>query len=96
MSIYVFDLLAIGSDYQYFLSGKYSSMSDEVKELILTFFDGDRRTLEYVESYLFPEDFFEDYSKLLNVDIDIIKDVGELCAPPDLLKETLKTTIKRL
>lgn len=93
--IYVFDLLAIGSDYQYFLSGKYSSMSDEVKELILTFFDGDRRTLEYVESYLFPEDFFEDYSKLLNVDIDIIKDVGELCAPPDLLKETLKTTIKR-
>lgn len=93
--IYVFDLLAIGTDYQSFLQGRYSMMSDEVKELILTFFDGDRKTLEFVESYLFPEDYFDDYSRLLNVDIELLESVGELCAPPDLIKETLKTTIKK-
>lgn len=93
--IYVFDLLAIGVDYHSFLQGRYSMMSDEVKELILTFFDGDKKTLEFVESYLFPEDYFDDYSRLLNVDIELLKSVGELCAPPDLIKETLKTTIKK-
>lgn len=93
--IYIFDLNGAGEDFEHFIKGRYSRLSDEHKELILTFFDGDRKTSEFVESYLFPEDYYQDYSKLLNVEVQLLKDVGELCAPPDMTKETLTTNLIR-
>ena len=93
--IFIFELANMGIDYENFLKGRYSMLTDNHKELILTFFDGDRKTSEFIESYLFPEDYYNDYSKLLNVEVQLLKDVGELCAPPDIEKETLLTQIIR-
>jgi len=43
----------------------------------------------YVDSYLFPERYFEIYSDLLGTTEKQLRAVGELCTPPDLNKETL-------
>ena len=42
-----------------------------------------------MHSYLFPEKHFENYAALLNVEVEMLKEVGELCNKPDLEKESL-------
>ena len=41
-----------------------------------------------MKSYLYPDKYFDDYADILDVDIDMLKSVGELCNKPDLKKET--------
>jgi hypothetical protein len=43
-----------------------------------------------LDTYLNPESHFETYAKLLDIDVEILKKIGELCNPCDLDKETLK------
>ena len=43
----------------------------------------------YVNSYLFPVNHFNNYAKILDVDVSMLKNVGELCDKPDLKRETL-------
>ena len=45
---------------------------------------------EYIESYLYPKFYFEDYAEILNVKEKDLKKVGELCSKPDLEKEDFK------
>ena len=45
---------------------------------------------------MYPEDFFNDYAILLNVDNEMLEKVGELCDKPDLEKETLTILINNL
>ena len=47
-------------------------------------------------SYLYPEDYFDIYAELLGVNINILKNVGELCAPYNIDKETLKISVENL
>jgi len=56
---------------------------------VLGFFEKDSPNYIYMKSYLYPENYFEDYARCLDVDIDFLESVGELCAKPDLEKETL-------
>ena len=42
------------------------------------------------DTYLFPEKYFEIYAELLELDIQTLKQIGELCDPCDIEKETLK------
>jgi hypothetical protein len=42
-----------------------------------------------MQSYLLPEEYFDNYAELLNVSVDLLKDVGELCNKPSIEKETL-------
>jgi len=91
--LHVFDLSLYESDIQYFLEGKYSKMSDEVKLLIETFFSSNLKMSAYTEGFLYPELYHADYAEELNVDINLIKEVHELCSLPDLEKETLTKEI---
>jgi len=50
----------------------------------------------YVESYLFPEKFFEQYADILDVSVESLRLVGELCSKPDLEKENLLIKIPNL
>lgn len=87
--VYVFNLSHLVSSYDYFLAGQYSKFSEEVKIPVLDYFsDGDSMT-EYIESYLYPELYYDEYSKILNVTEAELEDVIELCSKPDLKKETL-------
>ena len=42
-----------------------------------------------IRSYLLPDDYMEDYAGLLDVDLEIIRTVGELCDVPNYVKERL-------
>ena len=82
-----FDFDVYKKDLKRFKDGKYSQFSEYIKKRILDFF-GDVGTItEYVESYLYPEYFYDIYSELLNVPVNVFKEVGELCDKPNLHKE---------
>lgn len=77
-------------------NGKYSKLNEKLKRKILNYFDKNSGNYAYVKSYLYPEDFFNDYAILLNVDNEILETVGELCDKPDLEKETLRILINNV
>ena len=85
----IFNFSDLSDDWSYFLDGKYSKMNTNTKRKILDFFDKRSGNYAYVESYLFPENHFETYAKILSVDVEILKSVGELCNKPDFEKENL-------
>lgn len=88
-AVITFDFSDLNDDWFYFIEGRYSKMNINTKRKILDFFDKKSGNYAYVESYLFPEKHFETYAKLLNVESDFLKSVGELCTKPDLEKEKL-------
>jgi hypothetical protein len=87
--VLTFDLSDLSDDWFNFLNGKYSKIDIKTKSKILNFFDKKSGNYAYVESYLFPEKHFQTYAKILGVDIEMLKSVGELCDKPDLEKEKL-------
>ncbi len=91
--LHVFDLSKHKDDFEFFLEGKYSKISNENKISIETFFASNLKMSSYIEGFLYPELYHKDYADELNVDIEIIKDVHELCSLPNLEKETLKKKI---
>ena len=88
--IYIFTFENRDKDWDKFVKGKYSELSELAKSEIKKFYGTDANTYEYVMSYLYPDDYYNIYSDLLGVDINILKVVGELCAPYNKDKETLQ------
>lgn len=87
--IYIFDLKPFKTDYAKFLKGKYSKFRKKTKDLIMKFFGEHSSTSQYIESYLFPEYYWEDYAEFLAISEKDLEKVGELCSLPDLNKENL-------
>jgi len=87
--LYIFDLKVYESDWFNFLLGKYSRLSSTMKKAIKIFYGEKSAEYKYMDSYLHPEKYFEDYAKILDVKIEDLKRIGELCDPCDLDKETL-------
>jgi hypothetical protein len=88
--IYIYDFTIFKSELKKFINGKYSKLGVGIKKQIINFFGDNGTIAEYVQSYLYPEDYYEDYSELLKIPIEDIIQVGELCDKPDLEKENLK------
>ena len=93
---YVFDFDAYSRDWDAVILGRYSQISPVLKRAIKTFYGEATSEYEYIESYLFPEKYFEVYGKILDISIDTLKQIGELCDPADLEKETLKIPVEHL
>jgi len=87
--VYVFNLSHLKSSYDKFLSGNYSRFSEEAKIPILDYYSKGDPMTEYIESYLYPELYYDEYSKALNMSEHDLHKVIELCDKPDLEKETL-------
>ena len=96
LHLYVFDLVNYKKDIQNVIKGSYSKMRKKTKTLILDFFGDIAPLSEYIESYIYPEYYHEDYANELNVNLEDIERVWELCSKPDLEKENLKIKIKEL
>tara|TARA_R100001509_G_C4838853_1_gene205865 strand:+ start:250 stop:807 length:558 start_codon:yes stop_codon:yes gene_type:complete len=86
--VFVFDFCDIKDDWIKFINGKYSKISKETKSKILSFFDQYSANHVYMKSYLMPNKYFEDYAECLGVEVEFLKDVGELCPKIDMEKET--------
>ena len=94
--VYVFNISTYKYDLNKFIKGQYSRMSENTKKIISDFFGKKGSIREYVDSYLYPYEYFEIYSEILNIPIEDLKEVGELCDKPDLEKETFKNILVAL
>jgi len=85
-----FDLKVIAEDYDHVVEGKYSRIGKLLKKKIRDFYAYNSPEWAYMESFLFPENYYTMYSKILNVEEEHILHTGQLCDLPNLEKETLK------
>ncbi len=86
--VYAFDLRPYKHDYHVFTKGQYSKFSVGAKNKILQFFGEKGNVSDYIQSFLNPSDYHKIYADSLNVDINIIEEVYEVCNKPDIVKET--------
>jgi hypothetical protein len=93
--IFIFNMSDFSSDWDLFLTGKYSQMSLEVRNQILNFFEKKSGNYIYVHSFLFPETWFKRYAEILDVPESLLKEVGELCDVPNQEKEQLKAVLAK-
>jgi hypothetical protein len=89
MVAYVFDMTEHSRDYYKIANGRFSQLSNEYKFKIIRFFSGNPHHAKYMDSYLYPDQYFSEYAELLNCTVELLEEVGELCTPPDMDKETL-------
>lgn len=95
-NVYVFDLEIYQADYFNFIMGKYSQLSSHLKRAIKNYYGEKSAEYRFIETYLYPERYFETYAKLLEVDVETLKKLGELCDPWDEEKEILKIPVEDL
>lgn len=76
---YVFDFNSHEADFQNFIDGKYSKLSNNVKKTLGDYYGIHTPEWVHLESYIHPSKYFEQYATILDVDVKILKDVGELC-----------------
>jgi hypothetical protein len=76
-------------DYDAFVRGQYSKFSGEARKKITDFYGKHTPEWAYVESFIFPERYFANYAEILDVNEDLLREIGELCEKPDELKENL-------
>jgi hypothetical protein len=87
--IFVFDLSAFKIDYHCFLLGHYSKFTQKSKNLIKKYFGANSQQYTYIDTFLYPVEYFDKYSELLDVNKESLFYVGELCDKYNLEKEWL-------
>ena len=92
--VYIFSLDSIPSIVELFIKGKYSKFTTPIKERILSFYKPESSTRAYMKTYLYPEYYYNMYSRFLDVSEELLKETVELTDPPNMEKETLKLKIK--
>jgi hypothetical protein len=85
--VYVFNLEMHGEDFDAVIEGKYSKLSIPAKKLLTDYYGVHTPEWVYIESFLFPEKYYKVYAQILNVDENILREVGELCEKPNFEKE---------
>lgn len=95
-AVFTFDFSDLEDDWFHFIDGKYSKISMNLKQKILSFFDKYSGNYAYMHSYLIPEKYFSNYAELLDVEPEMLIKVGELCSKPDQAKEILVMDIADL
>ena len=95
-NIYVFDLYLYKDDWMYFMLGKYSKFSTMLRRAIRMYYGETSGEYKYLHTFLNPDEYFNKYADLLQMDVDILKNVGELCNPCNKDKETLKISLENL
>lgn len=89
--IYVFDFEDFSKDWDLFLHGKYSWFTALAKIKIREYFgESSDQYRKQIGVYLFPERHFKVYSDYLDIPLELLKEVGELCDLYDPVRETLK------
>jgi hypothetical protein len=87
--LYIFDFTPFKRDFDSFVKGKYSKFTKISKDTIEEFFGNNGKIASFVTAFLFPDIYHAEYAKALNVPMNVIESVYELCNKPDLDKETL-------
>jgi hypothetical protein len=94
LNIYIFNLEPYSNDFINFLLGKYSKLSIPFKKAIKSYYGENSPEYKYLDSYLHPDKYFETYSKLLGVNINLLIKTGELCDIYNPNKENLNIELE--
>lgn len=94
--VYIFNLSKNTKDYKLFLNGEYSKLSNSLKRKIKIYHGESSKEYQLIDSFLYPHLYFEDYARLLDVDIKLIKSVGEVCDKYNPKKENLVLKLEDL
>lgn len=90
--IYTFDLDDWSKDWNNFVKGRYSLLSRKAKDLIKEYRWTSLQEIERrkLYCYLYPneENCFKDFAEDLEVSVEDLKEVKELCSKPNLKLET--------
>lgn len=95
-NVYVFDLEKYKQDWTSFILGKYSQLSTVAKRAIKKYYGENSAEYELVDSYLFPDKYYDTYARLLGVEVQLLETARELCDPCNIDKETLKLSVEDL
>ncbi len=88
--LYKFNLNCLGqNEWSTFLKGKYSQLSEALKDKIKDHYRGNSVNFAYAESFLYPKKYYKNYSELLGTPVSVLQEAGELTSKPDLQKEQL-------
>lgn len=89
--VYIFDLKMYKEDFNNFLTGKYSKLTQSVKKKIDEFWSSNGRPNGYIRRFLWPmmPGAYEFFAEQYGVEVDVLKEGIELCSAPDIDKETL-------
>lgn len=87
MHLFIFNFSHLKRDLKKFKEGKYSKFTTGTKMKITKFFGNIGSITEFIESYLYPEEYYEIYAELLQIPIETLEEVGELCDKPDMNEE---------
>tara|TARA_R110000764_G_scaffold67375_2_gene140131 strand:+ start:534 stop:1112 length:579 start_codon:yes stop_codon:yes gene_type:complete len=90
MHLFIFDFLPFKKDFDRFILGKYSQFSLDSKIIILDFFNSSDSMLNHIISFLSPDSAHEKYAIELDINIEEIKKIYEVCSIPNLTKETFQ------
>lgn len=93
--VFVFDFSKYASTWNLLLDGKYSQIPIKEKNLILNFFEKNSGNYIYIHSYLFPNKWHQRYAEILDVPVDLIKEVNELIDKPNFEKETFHYKVEQ-
>lgn len=85
--VYVFDFNSMKEDFDAFLNGKFSTFSSSSKKAITEYYGTHTPEWVYIESFLFPAKYYKQYAEILNLDVNLLQDVVELCEKYDEQKE---------
>jgi hypothetical protein len=88
MIAYVFDMNPIASDYDLFIKGKYSMLSKNAKRNLSNYYGIHTPEWVYIESFIFPKKYFKHYAKILEIGVEQLEEVGELCDKYNQERET--------
>lgn len=82
-----FDLSDLRDDVEAVKLGRYSKISDTSKKKLMNYFPVGHGNRNYLKSYLYPDLFIRIYAQILDVEEDLLREVGELCDKPNFEKE---------
>lgn len=94
--VYVFDFSNYKKDWENILLSKYSLLTYHYKRKIENFYGRRDSNFAYIESFIYPEKYYKMYADIINVEEDLLREVGELCSEVNFEKETLYAEVKDL
>lgn len=95
-NLYLFDYQSYTNDWFNVIMGKYSKLSVILKDAIKEYYGETSNEYKHMKTFLHPDRYYDIYAHLLDVDISLLKEVGELCDPCDIEKETLIIPVEDL
>lgn len=102
-AVYIFNFEEYSEDFDHVVNGRYSLLSQKLKDKIRDSYGVNSANYMYVKSYLYPSYYYKQYASILCPDandnpkmMELLNEVGELCSKPDFKKESLKIVAKSL